>query len=203
MQAFNKCKGYKDYLSIINDSITNGIKYYDSNKEGFNYLSNIEEKDKSKIIKVMNLVDEKFSFKGEKNNEMNKKINYLLSLGIFSNNYKGDFDKLSPSSIYTLLVGGFSSFNDYNTKYLNIFLNEKLLSLIYSKSEFFFDIQDMFFMIKEHFEKLENKEDLAVFQNEMIERVVTDTLHDGVMNMQEYWNSENMEYARNIVRGVR
>ena len=203
MQAFNKCKGYKDYLSIINDSITNGIKYYDSNKEGFNYLSNIEEKDKSKIIKVMNLVDEKFSFKGEKNNEMNKKINYLLSLGIFSNNYKGDFDKLSPSSIYTLLVGGFSSFNDYNTKYLNIFLNEKLLSLIYSNSEFFFDIQDMFFMIKEHFEKLENKEDLAVFQNEMIERVVTDTLHDGVMNMQEYWNSENMEYARNIVRGVR
>ena len=203
MQAFNKCKGYKDYLSIIKDSITNGVKYYDSNKEGFNYLSKIEDKDKSKIIKVMNLVDEKFSFKGEKGNEMNKKINYLLSLGIFSNNYKRDFDKLSPSSIYTLIVGGFSSFNDYNTKYLNIFLDEKLLSLIYSNSEFFFEIQDMFFMIKEHFDKLEKEQDLVNFQNEMMKRIITDTLHDGVMNMQEYWNSENMEYARNIVRGVK
>lgn len=203
MQAFNKCKDYKDYLNIIKESIINGVKYYDSNKEGFNYLENIEDKDKSKIMKIMNLVDENFSFKGKKDNEMNKKINYLLSLGIFSNNYKEFFDKLSSSSIYTLLVGGFSSFNDYNIKYLDIFLDEKLLSLIYSKGEFFFDIQDMFFMINEHFNKFENKDDIVDFQNKMIERIITDTLHNGVMNMQEYWNSNEMDNVRNIVRGVK
>ena len=204
MQAFTGCKDYNEYLNVVKESIKNGIKYYDINKDGIKYLENIQDiKEKSKIIKIMNLIDENFSFKGKKDNEMNKKINYVLSLGIFSNKYKKYFDELTPNSIYTLIIGEFSSFNNYNIKYLNIYLDEKLLSLIYNKNEFWFDIQDNFFMINSHFDKLENKTDIESFRNNMIDKLLTDTLHDGVMNMQEYWNSDSMENVRNVVRGVK
>lgn len=204
MQAFTNCKNYNDYLNIIKESILNGVKYYDDNENGIKCLEMVEsEKEKRKIIKVMNLVDENFSFKGKKDIEMNKKINYLLSLGIFFNNYKEYFDNFKDSSIYTLIVGGFSSFNDYNRKYLDIFLDDNLLTTIYNKNEFWFDIQDTFFMIKEHFEKLENKENISSFRNDMMYKINNDTLHEGVMNMTEYWNSNEMEDARNIIRGVK
>jgi len=204
MQAFSNCKSYNDYINIVKESINNGVKYYDLNEKGLESLESIEElKDKSKIIKVMNLVDNNFSFKGKKDNEMNKKINYLLSLGVFLNDYRGKFDELSANSIYTLIIGGFSSFNEENIPYLNVFSNEKLLSMIYNKNEFWFDIQDVFFMIKQHYDKLENKDNLIKFRNDMSSKIETGNLHDGVMNMLEYWNSDEMENVRNIIRGVR
>ena len=217
MLAFNECKKYEDYLSIIRDYILTGGINSDRNEKGFSYLSLIKDLTKQeKVIKIFKMLDKSLSSSTVKDNEMWKKISSMLAVGIFSFEYHEYFDKLSPKSIFTFISGGYQAFNDSNKKYIPIFCSEKFLNSIYeaSKSDTvsYFEIMDYFFMIQQHYDKNEfdisNENLREEFVNEMIRKINNNTIHDGVKNLLEFWNSGEMlklisEVQQNSLGGVK
>lgn len=205
MQAFSKCRYYDDYIKIIYEAIKSGTSYQKDNKDGIEKLLKVEEKNKKKILQIMKLIDQEFSFNGSKSNEMFKKIDYLLVLGYFENDYKEIFEKLPVEELYTLIIGEYSSINDYNKDLLPIFSKEQLLKVIRldnqkKKEEHntnLFDVSDYFFMIRQHYEKekfdLNDQNKVNEFIYRMICKIHDNKLHDGVKNMLEFWNSEELE----------
>lgn len=213
MQAFTKCRIYTDYLSVINDSILNdNLKIYEDNANGLSSLAMVSDpKDQDKIIRVFKIFDNVLSYHSSKNNEMFKKINYLLSTGVLFHDYKEFIENLNATEIFTLVFGEYSKVNEYNKEFLPIFSNKQLLSTIITKNDeeeksknyTVFGVSDYFFMIKEHFKKnpfdINDLEKRNSFIQEMIERINNNTLHNGVNNMIEYWESDEI---KNIRRGV-
>ena len=196
MQAFSKCIKYDDYLKIISDAMIKGIKYNESNESGYASLTLIKDKDtQDKMIKVINHIDRLLSFNGSQGDEMWKKIDYFLSLGVYYFLLKEKFNSLSENAIYTLIIGDCSSIIPQNKEMIALLSNEKLLDSIYKQNEnnnfTLFEYNDSFFMIHEHFYKnpfdLGNKELCDKFINEMVTKVNEKTLNNGVMNMVEYW----------------
>lgn len=207
MKAFNNCKEYKEYLEIIKETLLSGINYYEENENGFLYLTEVEnDKDKKKIISTFKLIDSELSYQGTKNNEMKKKINYLLSLGTFYHDYKYIFNSLSSENLFTLIYGCYSKIDKNNSFYLPIFSCSKLLDAVRKdnrEKEKLFGEKDYFFMIENHYKKepfdindinLRNN-----FINEIIEKINTNTLEIGVNNMIQYWESDEMN---EIKRGI-
>ena len=207
MKAFNNCKDYKEYLEIIKEAMLSGINYYEENENGFLYLTEVEnDKDKKKIIDIFQLIDSELSYQGAKSNEMKKKINYLLSIGIFEHNYKYIFDSLTSENLFTLIYGEYSKIDNNNLLYLPIFSNPVLLDTIRKdnrEKEKLFGEKDYFFMIENHYKnnpfdisdtKLRNQ-----FTNEIIDKINTNRLEIGVNNMIQYWESDEMN---DIKRGI-
>ena len=213
MQAFNNCKTYSDYLSVIGDSISIiEPKIYEDNTDGLSFLTMVNDPDdQKKIIKVFRLVDCELSYAKTKSNEMHKKINYLLSTGVLFHDYKELIKDLDASEIFVLVYGKYSSVNDSNKELLPVFANKELLDAIIKKNEDdinnkvfnVFGISDYFFMIEEHyngnpFDPIDNKL-REKFIKEIIEKINNNTLHENVRNMLEYWNSDEVN---EIKRGV-
>jgi len=211
MQAFSKCKNYDDYLRVIYNSIEENISYQKDNKEGLIKLLKANETSKKKIMQLMKLIDQEFSFNGSKSNEMFKKIDYLLVIGYFEQDYNELFMKLSIEDLYTLITGEYSSINDYNKNLLPIFSNEQLLKVIRIDNQKkkiehntnLFDVCDYFFMIRQHYDKnkfdINDKEKKDEFIYKMICKIHDNELHDGVKNMLEFWNSKEMDEIRKTI----
>ena len=206
MQAFVNCKEYIDYLDVIKNSDIKIAKKYEENEKGLEYLYNIQDElEQKKIIKVFKLIDSELSYNGSKDNEMFKKINYLLSTGVLFTNYNEYIKDLNPNELFALIYGEYSKVDKYNEPLLPLFTNKELLDTIINKynedlennNVKVFGISDFFFMIKEYYLKnkfdINDEEKRKEFLDEMINRVKTDTLHDGVNNMLEYWNSEEVD----------
>jgi hypothetical protein len=187
----------------------NGIKYIESNESGYAALRTIKDpKIQRKIIDIFNSIDKTLSFKGSNDNEMWKKIDYFLALGLYYFEFKDKFNELSEKSIEVLLLGEMYTINESNKSFISLFSNEELLSEIYNQGKnsnnlLLFVYSDYFFMIHEHFRKnpfdLNDKELCDCFIKEMILKINTKTLHNGVENMVEYWKSH--EDIRKIVLG--
>ena len=217
MLAFNGCEKYEDYLNVLKDYILTGEINSDKNEEGFSYLSLINDLTKQeKVIKILKMLDKSLSSSIVKDNEMWKKISSMLAVGIFSFEYKDNFDKMKPKSIFTFISGGYQSLNDYNKKYIPLFCSEKLLDLIYEASKSddapLFGIADYFYMIEQHYDSnefdLSNEYLKEDFINEMIEKINNNTIHDGVMDLLEFWNSDEMykfraEVEQDNLKGVK
>ena len=206
MLAFSKCNTFDDYLNLISSSMIDGVKHIEANESGYAALRTIKDpRIQRKVIDIFNSIDKKLSFKGSNDNEMWKKIDYFLTLGLYSFEFKDKFNELSEDAIETLLLGEMSTINESNKAFINLFSNEELLREIYnqgqSSNELLFVYNDYFFMMYEHFYKnpfdLNDKELCDNFIKEMISKIKTKTLHNGVENMIEYWESH--EDIRKIV----
>ena len=210
MQAFTDCKKYSDYLSVIGESIPLiQTKVYKDNLDGLSFLTMVNDlKDQSKIIKVFRLIDCELSYNGSKNNEMFKKINYLLSTGVLYHDYKEYFDNLDAAQIFVLIFGKYSKIDKDNKELLPIFSNKELLDTIIQKNEDdinnkeynVFGISDYFFMIEEHYNgnPFDPKDDKQreKFINDMITRIKENKIHEKVRNMLEYWNSDEVNEVK-------
>lgn len=212
MQAFGKCRNYNDYLKILENHISNGTTYFESNEEGFSILCGINDTDdQKKIIDIFKLVDKELSCSSIHNDEMFKKIDYFLVLGRYYSLFRDCFDSLDAKEIFTLLMGEMSLINDSNKDFIRLFSNRELLDSIYKESiegnsndeVSLFLFNDYFFMMGEHYSKnpfdLNDKDLCDGFIKKMILKINSKTLHDGVMNMIEYWESN--DEIRNIVLG--
>ena len=213
MQAFNNCKNYHDYLSVIGESLPMiQAKVYEDNADGLSFLTMINDaKDQNKIIKVFRLIDSQLSYKGTEENEMYKKINYILSTGVLFHDYRELIENLDASELFVLVYGNYSKVDDNNKELLPVFANKELLDAIIQKNEDdinnkifnVFGISDYFFMIEEQFkgEPFDPNDDKKreKFINEIINKIKTNTLHNNVRNMLEYWNSDEVN---EIKRGV-
>lgn len=209
MQAFKECQNYEDYLSIIKEYMINDGKYHKEIEKGYSYLAGIKEKNTQDKIKVIfKLIDKELSYNGSKDNEMWKKINYLLSLGVFSYEYKEYFDNLKPNLIFILIYGEYV-LSDYDRPYISLIANKNLLQSIEEDNKkrndkfSIFGLADYFFMIKQHYYKnktlLQQKEAQEKFINDMIKKINNGTLGDGVMNINDYLNSsESEEYLMSL-----
>ena len=206
MQAFSKCKEYKDYLSVIQYAYIDGVSYYEENDNGFIYLNMIkDEKAQKKIMKVLKRVDQELSENSVKNNEIKKKINYILVLGILSHDYQEIFEQLDSEELFALIYGYYSKVDESNIATIRLFSNKRLLDAIIRRNEedeknkksLLFGISDYFFMIEQHFNNapfdINDDEQLTTFIDCMIEKLDNNTLHNGVRNMLEYWQSSGME----------
>lgn len=209
MQAFSKCISYEDYLKVISNTMINGIKYNETNESSYASLALIKDKDtQDKMIKIMNHIDRTLSFNGSRGDEMWKKIDYFLALGVYYFLLKEKFNNLSENAIYTLIMGDCSSITPKNKEMILLLSDEELLDSIYkqneSKNSTLFDYINIFFMIHEHFDKnpfdLNNKDLCDKFIKEMTKKINEKTLNNDVMNMIEYWES-NEEIRKTVLGG--
>lgn len=212
MQAFLNCKKYSEYLKVLEGHISNGIPYLSSNEDGFSLLCSVNDiNDQKKIINIFKLVDRELSQSSIHNDEMWKKIDYFLVLGRYYHLLNGCFDNLSEQEIFVLLMGEMSFLNDSNKQFVRLFSNRDLLDTIYNQSQdnihtgdnSIFGYNDYFFMMEQHYDKkpfdLDDQDECDEFIRQMILKIKTKTLHEGVMNMVEYWESN--DEIREIVLG--
>jgi hypothetical protein len=204
MLAFGNCKNYIDYLNKIKEAMVNGTHYYDSNESGLGVLTSIDDsKLQKKIITVFGMLDKELSTSSIHNDEMWKKIDYFLVLGNYISTFGDKFSELDERELCTLLLGEISSINDSNKPFIRLYSNKALLDCISNhKSErealgdySIMGLNDYFFMMDEHYEKapfdLDDDNKCREFITRMIDLINSNSLHNGVMNMMEYWNSND------------
>lgn len=193
MRAFVNLNTYQEYIKVIQDNL--GQKY--ANHQGFLFLLQEEREDvQNKLIKLFNIIDAELSYSGSKNNEMWKKLRFILPLGIYLNKYPQYFNELKTKELGTFILSNASLIDTNSDDFIKLLSNQRLIEAIENdykgKKEVLFGMSDYFFMIEQHFknspfdvndDKLRNQ-----FIDQMIYKINTNSLHDNVKNMIEYWN---------------
>jgi hypothetical protein len=206
MRAFVNLNTYQDYLKVIQDNL--GQEFRDH--QGFLFLLQEEREDvQNKLIKIFNIIDSELSYSGSKNNEMWKKLRYILPLGIYLKKYPQYFNELKTKELGTFILSNASLINNNSEDFIKLLSNQRLIEAIENdykdKQQEVFGMSDYFFMIEQHFknkpfdvndDKLRNE-----FIDLMIYKINTNSLHENVKNMIEYWNEIKDEVEMQL-RGV-
>lgn len=197
MGVFEGCTDYKDYIEIIRKGIfEENVNVYENNRQAFEYLCGFTDEDiKQKIISAFRVVDRERGILNSFKRNMEAMINSLLAIGVLFKEFPEIINGLNATDKVSLLsMGAYSCMDDLDRKLIRVYADNALLDSIgkkytNTKRTEPFALGDLFFMIKEHYKKEEfdinDEGKLAAFIQDMIHRINTDTLHDGVDTILE------------------
>ena len=206
MRAFGNLNTYQDYLRVIQDNL--GQEY--ANHQGFLFLLQEEREEvQVKLIRLFKIIDSELSYSGSKDNEMWKKLRYILPLGVYLNKYRELFNELKTKELGTFILSNVSLINTDSDDFIRLLSNQRLIEAIENdykgKKETIFGMADYFFMIEQHFKNkpfdINDEKARNEFIDLMISKINNNSLHDGVKNMLEYWDEIKDEVAIHL-RGV-
>jgi len=193
MKAFVNCIEYEDYLKKINE----GLEKYsflsnDSSREKEKKLEEIKDSErKDKIIGAFNVIDSALSSGHQKSDEMYKKLNSLLALGVLFSDFYPNIEGLSADDLAFLAYGGYSEFSDTSRAMISILSDKKLLKAVRKGERASFDSLigslDTFYRIQQYyminpFVAALDEEARQAFVNSMIEKINNGSLTNGTTN---------------------
>lgn len=171
MLIFKNKKTYEEFIRAIGNGLTSdtfeGMAGF-PNLKGFEYLVSIRDKTlQSKVMRTLKFVDQELNY-SRTSDEMYKKIEFFLKVGILYGEYNKYMSNLTPLLISTLATELLIPFySEYAKNYIPVCASKEFLEHIRKNCQYP-EYEDALSAVCEHYDErpfdVEDKEKLKAFQ---------------------------------------